>query len=208
MCADTQLVIVLDDDPSVLASLGRLLTAHGYPTRLHQHAEDLYHDGPPVVPACLLLDQQLAGSRTGTEVHAELLRRGWDLPVIFLTAHWNVQLVVDVMRAGADGFLTKPYEPAELMHEVDRALGVAREKLDVTRQLAEFRARVAALTPRERSIVARVAAGALNKEIADHLGVALPTVKLHRARAMRKLGAGNAAELARLAELAGLTRND
>ena len=197
-------ILVLDDDLSMRSGLERLLTAHGYHVRLYSEPEDFFASGPPSVPACLLLDNQLGDGMTGLEVHAELLRRGWDMPTVFLTAHWNVQSVVDAMRAGADGFLTKPFDPAELINEVAHALQRARTRHQGSSLVADARARAETLTPREREIVRLVVAGNLNKEIAHQLHLALVTVKVHRARAMRKMGAGNPAELAHIAALAGM----
>jgi FixJ family two-component response regulator len=198
-------VIVLDDDRFIRTGLERLLTAHGYRVRLHAEPEELFRLGLPAVPACLLLDNQLGEGMTGVQVHEELLHRGWFIPTVFLTAHWNVQLVVNAMRAGADGFLTKPFDPAELVDAVALALQRSRARQQKEFAAAEARVRVAALTPRERDIVRLVVEGMLNKEIADHLDLALITVKVHRGRAMHKLGAGNPAELVHIAELSGLT---
>ncbi len=198
------MVLVLDDDQAILRGLQRLLTAHGYCVRVHSEPDDFFRAGMPTVPSCLILDNQLGNCMTGVEVHAELQRRAWDIPTVFVTAHWNVQSVVDAMRAGADGYLTKPYDPEALVAAVAQALqrGLAQRK---DGQLAaEARARAALLTPREREIVQFVIAGLINKEIADRLNLAVITVKIHRGQAMRKLHAGNPAELARLAVLAGI----
>ena len=197
-------VLVLDDDRFIRTGLERLLTAHGYKVRLHADPEELFRDGVPTVPACLLLDNQLGEGMTGVQVHEELLRRKWFIPTVFLTAHWNVQFVVNAMRAGADGFITKPFEPAELVDAVALALQRSRSKQQGGFAAAEARVRVASLTPREREIVRLVVTGLLNKEIADQLDLALITIKVHRGRAMHKLGAGNPAELVHIAELAGM----
>lgn len=204
MTGQDHLVLVLDDDPSVLRGLDRLLKARGYRTRLHQTPETLFEEGMPDVPACLLLDNNLNNGKSGIQVHAEIIRLGWRLPTVFLTGHWNVQEVVSAIRAGADGFLTKPYDPEDLLANVAGALEHSRSR--GTHHLDEAAARrlVATLTDREREVVCHVLAGKLNKEIAAELNLALITVKVHRGRAMKKLGAGNAAELARLANLAGL----
>lgn len=204
MNRDDHAVLVLDDDKSILNGLERLLTAQGYRVSLYSEAEELFRAGPPSIPACLILDNQLNDGMTGLQVHSEMQRRGWEIPTVFLTAHWNVQSVVDAMRAGADGFLTKPFDPAELVDAVARALERARVRQRDGQQALDARARVTSLTVRERQIVALVVAGLLNKEIAEKLDLALVTVKVHRARAMRKLAAGNAAELARIAALGGV----
>ena len=197
-------VLVLDDDPSTRNSLERLLTGRGYQVRLHREPDEIFRAGLPQEPACLILDHQLNHGLTGIEVHAELLRRGWDIPTVFTTAQWNVQMVVNAIRGGADGFLTKPLDPAELVDAVAHALTRSQASKRESLQAATAAARAASLSDRERAIVRLAMAGLLNKEIADRLNLALATVKLHRGRAMRKLGAGNAVELARIAALAGV----
>jgi FixJ family two-component response regulator len=197
-------VLVLDDDTAILGGLNRLLTIHGYQVCLYSAAREFFAGGMPVIPACLILDNHLGDGMTGLEVHAEMQRIGWDIPTVFLTAHWNVQSVVNAMRAGADGFLTKPFDPAELLDEVAKALERACARQQDGGVVTAARAKAALLTEREREVVSLVVRGLLNKEIADQLDLALVTVKVHRGRAMQKLGAGNPAELARIASLAGL----
>lgn len=197
-------VLVLDDDPSILNGIRRLLNAHGLCVRLHSAAEDFFNAGLPPVPCCLLLDNKLGGGMSGLQVHAEVIRRGWFIPTVFLTAHWNVQSVVNAMRAGADGFLTKPFDPTELIEVVNGALERSRARHQSQNITSDAKAKAATLTEREREVVQLVVAGMLNKEIAAKLGLALVTVKVHRGRAMRKLGAGNPAELARIATQAGI----
>jgi FixJ family two-component response regulator len=204
MIEHDHLVVVLDDDSSMISGLDRLLTSHGYKVRLHQDPDTFFSEGLPTVPACLLLDINLNHGKSGIDVHAELLRRGWHLPTIFLTGHWNVQEVVNAIRSGADGFLTKPFDPSELLTAVAEALERAQGSQEQRLHAAEAKARAATLTTREREVVCMVIAGRLNKEIASELSLALITVKVHRGRAMKKLGAGNAADLARIANLAGL----
>ena len=204
MTSPDHLVIALDDDPSILSSLQLLLADHGHPLRTHGSSEDFFCAAPPEVPACLLLEQQLGGGVRGTDVFTEMHRRGWNLPTIFLTAHGNIPLVVEAMRAGADGFLSKPYDPGQLLGEIDRALDRSRSLADEHRKLHDLQERAATPTRREREILGMVVDGNLNKEIADLLGIALITVKIHRGRVMHKLGAGNPAELGRLAIQAGI----
>ena len=180
------------------------LPAHGYSVRLHSDPDDLINGGPPSVPACLVLENQFSNGMTGLRIHSELRSRGWEVPTVFLTANWNVRSVVTAMRAGADGFLTKPLDPGELLDAVSHAM---HRSLTIRRNGSmadEARARAALLTPREREVVRMVVSGLLNKEIADQLGLALVTVKVHRGQAMQKLNVGNPVELARVAMLAGL----
>jgi len=206
MTGMTSQVLVLDDDQAVLVSVARLLETNGYAVQLHASPETFFAAGVPPGPACLLLDQHL-GATKGTEVHAEMQRRGWMLPTVFITADWDTHTVVQAMRSGADDYLTKPYNPDELLQIVERCLAHSRQALKMDAALAPLLARAARLTPRERTIVTLVVSGSLNKQIADLLGLALITVKVHRARAMKKLGARNAAELARISAQVGLAKS-
>jgi FixJ family two-component response regulator len=135
---------------------------------------------------------------TGVDVHEELLRRDWSIPTVFLAGSWNVQMVVNAMRAGADGFLAKPFDSAEVVDTVAVALRRSSAKQQQGATALAARLKVASLTPRKREIVRMVIAGMLNKEIADALDLALITVKVHRGHAMKKLGADNVAALVRL----------
>lgn len=108
------------------------------------------------------------------------------------------------MRAGADAFLTKPFDPADLVNAVTHALDLSKTRCSEAALVADARARATSLTVRETQIVRLVVSGRINKEIADELNLAVVTVKVHRGRAMRKLGAGNPAALAQIAALAGL----
>ena len=198
------LVMLVDDDPSILRALERLLVSRGYKVRAFSGGDGLLEHGEPKTPACLVLDHLLGGGQTGLELHATLRGLGWSVPTVFLTAHWDVPSVVQAMRDGADGFLTKPCEPGDILSAVERAMACSIERHTERQHSAGLRERAALLTAREREILRLVVGGALNKEVAETLGLALVTVKVHRGNAMRKLGARNAAELARLAAEAGV----
>lgn len=198
-------IVVLDDDEGILRSLARLFGAFGHHVQTFSRARDLLAAPPPDLPACLILDQNL-GSARGTDTLLALRKKnGWaTIPTIFLTADWDIRTVVSAMRNGADDYLTKPYAPDDLFVMVDSALARSRREMRIAEKMAELRQRAASLTPRERAVIRLVVSGMLNKQIADRLGVALVTVKAHRGRAMQKLGAKNAADLARLATLGGI----
>lgn len=196
-------VLVLDDDSSVRTSLGRLLEANNLVARAYASGEELLAAGCPLPPACLLLDQHLLNEK-GTDIHRHLKQIGWRLPTVFLTADWDTHTVVQAVQGGADNYLTKPYDPEELLRVVNLALQRSLELTAHDMEMSELRLSFAKLTPRERMIVSMVSRGMLNKQIADDLGLALVTVKLHRGRAMKKLGAQNTADLARIALQIGL----
>ncbi len=200
-----QTVLILDDDPAVSHALARLFSAHGYRTRSYQDFTSLLADGPPPAHSCLLLDHDLGPGLNGLEAYQQIRRLERNLPVIFLTGNWDVQLIVTAMKTGADGFLAKPFDPDKLLAEVAQSLQMAQNNHRASHEIATARALASELTPREEEIVRLVISGMLNKEIADALGLALVTVKVHRGRAMKKLKAGNPAELVRIARLAGIS---
>ncbi len=192
------LIHIVDDDDSLRSALQRLLAAAGYRVKAYASAGEFLLDPPADAPGCLLLDLRMPGP-SGLDLQEALARHGIRLPVIFLSGHGDLATGVRAMKAGAVDFLSKPVEREPLLAAVARAL-----ELDAAQRAAsgvdrEMRARFAQLTAREREVFELVAAGRLNKQIADALGIAERTVKAQRAQVMAKLGAANAAELGRIA---------
>ena len=192
------LIHIVDDDDSLRSALQRLLAAAGYRVKAYASAGEFLLDPPADAPGCLLLDLRMPGP-SGLDLQEALVRHGIRLPVIFLSGHGDLATGVRAMKAGAVDFLSKPVEREPLLAAVARAL-----ELDATQRAAsgvdrEMRARFAQLTAREREVFELVAAGRLNKQIAEALGIAERTVKAQRAQVMAKLGAANAAELGRIA---------
>jgi FixJ family two-component response regulator len=136
---------------------------------------------------------------SGPELHAELNRRGCQLPVIYLTAFGDIPMTVRAMKAGAVDFLTKPVDGATLIERVQAALQRSCELLDRQGALANQRQRLAQLTPREREVMLLAVAGHSNKIIAKRLGISHRTVEIHRAHVLQKSGTANTLELAQLA---------
>jgi two-component system response regulator DctR len=132
------------------------------------------------------------------QVHAALIERGVDLPVIFLSGHGDIPMAVDALHKGAFDFVEKPFSGVALVERVERALAVAAARDAADALGAERSARLASLTERETEVMVLVAAGKLNKVIADELGIAIRTVEVHRARVFAKLGVRSAAEVATL----------
>lgn len=197
-------VHVVDDDASTRRSLARLLGGAGYRVALYASAEDLLAVAGPALAGCILLDLRLPGA-SGLELQERLAERGCTASVVFLTGHGDVAASVRAMKRGALDFLQKPVAADELFAAVSAAL---RRDAATRRQdegLAGLREAVAGLSVRQREVWLRVARGQLNKQIAHDLGIVERTVKLHRARAMEKLGARSTAELVRIAERLGLS---
>jgi len=192
-------VFVVDDDPSVLRSLERLLRAAGYAVEAHASPQVFLERAPMDRPGCVVVDLRMPGLG-GLDLQEELARRGFPLPLIFLTGHGDVPSSVRAMKAGAIDFLSKPCDDTDLLAAVERALARDAEARAARAEKEAIRARFDALTPREREVCLLVARGLLNKQIAAELGAAEKTIKVHRGRVMAKLGAESVADLVRLVD--------
>jgi FixJ family two-component response regulator len=171
---------------------------------LYATAEELLAEAGPALTGCLLLDLRLPGA-SGLELQDRLRERGCAAPVVFLTGHGDVPASVRAMKRGAADFLQKPAVADDLLAAVSSALAGHAEERRQVEEVAELRARADALSDRQREVWRRVVRGQLNKQIADDLGILERTVKLHRAKAMEKLGAESTADLVRIAERLGLS---
>ena len=193
------LIHVVDDDEPLRTALLRLLAAAGFEARGYGSTGEFLLHPPRDRHGCVLLDVQMPGP-SGLDLQDAMHHHSIDLPIIFLTGHADVSSSVRAMKSGAVDFLEKPVDSNTLLGAVARALARDREKRGQRDHSHQLRARFALLTPREREVFDRVVAGKANKVIADEIGIAERTVKLHRAQLMAKLGAGSAAELGALAE--------
>jgi two-component system, LuxR family, response regulator DctR len=191
-------VYLVDDEAPVRDALAFLFTSHGLAVQAFDGGQALLAalDAAPLA-GCILLDVRME-PMSGLQVQDELAARGVRLPVIFLTGHGDVPMAVDALKKGAFDFVEKPFSGDALVERVQRALRVA-EAQQASRAVGDERgARLASLTEREREVMQRVAAGKLNKVIADELNVSMRTVEVHRARVFAKLGVRSAAEVATL----------
>jgi FixJ family two-component response regulator len=192
-------VHVVDDDTAVRESIGDLLRSMNYRVTLHGSASEFLEVELPDVPACLVLDVRLPGT-SGLELQEYLTRINIRLPVILMTGHGDIPMSVRGMKAGAVDFLTKPLRDQDLIDAVATAIRMDEDRRRDSAQIAQLQGRYALLTPRERQVMALVAAGLMNKQVANELSISEVTVKMHRGGVMRKLGAKSVAMLARMAE--------
>jgi FixJ family two-component response regulator len=147
-----------------------------------------------------VLDVRLPGS-SGLEVQRALVDRGDDRPVIFMTAHGDIAMSVQAMKAGAVEFLPKPFRPDDLIAAIRQALQRDGD-LQVERVArAENRRRMATLSPREHQVMLLITAGLLNKQVAARMNITEATVKVHRRRVMERMAADSLPELVRMVEL-------
>jgi FixJ family two-component response regulator len=199
-------VLIVDDDASVRKSLENLFTSMGLRVKsFGSAAEYLESDAATEGPSCLVLDVRLPGV-SGLDLQTELAKSSMPPPIIFITGHGDIPMSVRAMKAGAVEFLTKPFRDQDLLDAVQRALAIDRERRERHESASELKARFETLTRREQEVIALVSAGLLNKQIAGRLGVAEITVKVHRANAMRKLGASSVPDLMRIVHVLGLNQ--
>jgi FixJ family two-component response regulator len=192
-------VLVIDDDPDVRASVGRLLRSLGMDVQLFASVSEFLKSDPPDGPTCLVLDIRLPG-QSGLDFQRELARAKRELPIIFITGHGDIPMSVQAMKGGAIEFLTKPFRDQDLLDAIQLGLSRDRAWRENEKDLTALRERFASLSPREREIVLQVARGRLSKQIAHDIGIAEATVKVHRSRAMHKMKASSLPELGRMAD--------
>jgi FixJ family two-component response regulator len=203
MSQQTDIVFVVDDDPSMRRSLDSLLRSVGHDVRLFSSAPEFMQASRPDVPGCLVLDVRLPGM-SGLAFQQELGKAGISLPIIFITGHGDVPMSVRAMKAGAAEFLTKPFDDQVLLDAVHAALERDRARRREEAGNVALRSRYESLTERERQVMGHVVAGRPNKRIAQELGLSVVTVKVHRGHVMQKMQARSVAELVRMADRLGL----
>jgi FixJ family two-component response regulator len=155
------------------------------------------------VPSCLVLDVRLKGL-SGLDLQKRLIAGDIQIPIIFITGHGDIPMAVQAMKAGAVEFLRKPFREQDLLDAVQQALERDRKAREQRAEIAELRSRFNSLTPREREVMALVATGLLNKQVAGELGTSEASVKVHRQHVMEKIGANSLAELVRMADKIGI----
>ena len=190
-------VFVVDDDPSIRSSLKFLMSSVGLQVEGFDSADALLKQNLPDAPSCLVLDVRLRGL-SGLDFQRELAARNCHMPIIFITGHGDIPMSVRAMKAGAIEFLTKPFRDQDLLDAVRIALAKDRERCERKKEVNDLKERFNSLTPREQEVISMVVSGMLNKQIADQLGTAENTVKVHRSRAMEKMHAQSVAELVKM----------
>ena len=205
-CANGR-VVIIDDDSEVLASLAALLEIKGYAVETYSSALSYLqvltaNQAVFPGPSCVLCDVRMP-EMDGLQFQRKMAEFN-HVPLLLMSGHSGAQEAVTGFQAGAHNFLIKPFETHVLLDAVAQALAASAEHQQLDALRSDLAKRVASLTVREREVSRRVAQGSMNRHIADEFGISLRTVKLHRHRAMEKLGASTLADLVRLADLAGL----
>jgi FixJ family two-component response regulator len=195
----TPTVLIIDDDPNLRASIGRLLKSVDLEVRLYASISEFLESDPPDAPTCLVLDIRMP-DKSGLDLQRELRAAESDLPIIFITGHGDIPMSVQAMKGGAIEFLTKPFRDQELLDAIQLGLARDRVRRESQKALGALKERFEGLTPREREIMIQVARGRLSKQIAGDIGIAEATVKVHRSRLMQKMKARSLPELGRMAD--------
>ena len=196
-------VFVVDDDPSFLLSIARLLRASGFAVRSFASAAEFLSQLPAEAAGCVVVDLQMPGMN-GLELQEALAKTPNPLPLVFLTGHGEVPDAVSAVRRGAEDFLSKRAPRKELLSAVNRALARDAQERAERARVRGLRARFEALTERDREVLQHVLRGQLNKQIAGDLGIDERSVKRHRTSIMSKLHVQSVSELTHLVHEAGL----
>ena len=197
-------VSIIDDDPSALKALTRLLRSFGLNVMTFATPQEFLEHYDKNAPGCLVLDIVMPHIN-GLELHQTLAAQGNQLPVIFLTANGDIPMSVRAIKQGAVDFLTKPVNDDDLIKAINEAIEKDRITRQANAKMVELQQRLAILTPREREVLSLVVFGKRNRQIAAELGTAEKTIKVHRAHVMTKLKVQSLAELVKLAERLGVT---
>ena len=204
--ATEPIVFVIDDDASMRRALTNLFQSVGLKVEVFGSAPEMLRSKLPDVASCLVLDIRLPGL-SGLDFQTELAKANIHIPIIFMTGHGDIPMTVRAMKGGAVDFLTKPFRDQDMLDAVVTAIERDRRRREVEKVVANLNALFETLTSREREILAFVASGLMNKQIAAELGLAEITVKIHRGHIMKKMGARSLADLVRKAETLGIHRS-
>ena len=200
---EVPIVFVVDDDDSMRRGLTNLFESVGLRVETFSSATELLQTRLPDVPSCLVLDIRLPGM-SGLDFQETLEKAAVHVPIVFITGHGDIPMSVKAMKAGAADFLTKPFRQQEMLDAVTAAIDRDRKRRQNEKIVSNLRAHFETLTSRERDILALVSAGLMNKQIAAELGIAQITVKIHRGRVMKKMGARSLADLLRSTQMLGI----
>jgi two-component system response regulator FixJ len=199
MTAPRQVVYVVDDDQGMLDSTLWLLESVGLKAIPFTSGRAFLEACDPGLSACVLLDVRMPGMG-GLNVQEEMRARGIELPVIFVSGHADVPIVVRAFKAGACDFIEKPYNEQLLLDSVQLALTGAESR----RSGNGLQERLASLTPRERDVLLPLVRGYTNREVAEQLSISVKTVDLYRSRVMKRMQAERLADLVGMAIAAEL----
>ena len=197
---NTFTVYLVDDDVGVLNGLSRLLRVRNYDVKPYSSPQLFLEEHDVTVPGCAVLDVLMPGLN-GLELQLALTASdGCHRPIVFITGKGDISTSVRAMKAGAIDFLTKPIKDEALFDAISQAEKRDADSRQIYSELELIKAKMTALTPREREVLVHVVAGRPNKQIAADLGTVEKTIKVHRSRMMEKLGVRTVADLVRMTQ--------
>jgi FixJ family two-component response regulator len=205
--SDPATIGLVDDEPGMLRALRRLLRMKGFAVRTFESPEVFLAGIADAHLDCVVLDVAMPGLN-GLDLQVRLKILDARLPVIFLSGQGDIPMSVRAIKAGAVNFLTKPVEQKELLAAVQVALMEGARDQAKNKLLADLRARMERLRPRELEVLRHIITGKLNKQMAAALGVGEMTIKIHRMRITEKMGLASVAELVRAAQQLGIEPAD
>lgn len=188
-------VRIVDDDAGVRESYKFLIESDSWLVKTYCSAEDFLEHDNPTVPGCVVLDVRMPGL-TGLELQNRLNEFVHKIPVIFISAHADIEMVVKAMQNGALDFLPKPIKDESLLLAIEKAVRLDHMRREKENEKSQVNQNWSSLSPREQETALLIAEGLLNKQIADRLGITERTVQVHRANVFSKLGVRNAVQFA------------
>jgi FixJ family two-component response regulator len=200
------IVFVVDDDISVRESLETMIRFEGWQAETFGSAQEFLAHPRVSVPSCLVLDVSLP-DLNGLDLQKHIAVERHEMPIIFITGYGDVPMTVRAMKAGAQEFLTKPFNDAVLANAIRQALERSRVALSREAEMRSLRDCYASLTDRERQVMSLVVSGLLNKQVGNELGISEITVKAHRGKVMQKMKADSIADLVKIAGKLRLSRS-
>lgn len=201
------IIFVVDDNREVRDALEGLFRVVGWDTETFSTSEEFVARPRVQREACLVLDIQLPGT-DGLQLQSQLASTHWDMPIVFITGHGDIERSVRAMKAGAVEFLTKPFSDEALLDAVERGIERSRAIRSRAAEVGALRQRYVKLTARERQVMKLVISGLMNKEVAAQLGTREITVKVQRSRVMQKMEARSLPDLVRMAATLGIAPAD
>jgi FixJ family two-component response regulator len=201
------IVFVIDDDTSIRQAMENLFRSVGLQTEVFASATEFLRTKLADIPCCLVLDVRLPGL-SGLDFQTELRKANIQVPIVFMTGHGDIPMTVKAMKAGAIEFLPKPFRDQDMLDAVRLGLERDRARRENERAVSEVQAKFQCLSAREQEVMVLVTSGLMNKQIANEMGLAEITVKVHRGSVMGKMGAKSLADLVRKADVLGIRRKD
>jgi FixJ family two-component response regulator len=190
-------VFIVDDDQGVRESVKILLRSIGIDAETFKSGDDFLEKYDPDKFGCIVLDVRMPGM-SGLELQERLVSMGCTMPIVFVTAHGDVPMAVEAVKAGALDFVQKPFRDQELIDKIQEGFAENERIRKKLRDRGQINERIASLTPREREVMDMVVDGKANKVIAIDLGLSQRTVEIHRARVMSKMAADSVSQLVQL----------